>query len=70
MTERKEGGKIVLLQYLSRSSLRRLDGLRFRRFLSLWSPSGDSRGQSVVFKTVDMPCPEPFHCFHIADYNL
>ena len=27
----------------------------------LWSPSGDTRGPSVVFEAVDMPCPGPFH---------
>ena len=26
----------------------------------LWSPSGDTRGPSVVFEAVDMPCPGPF----------
>ena len=29
-------------------------------FLVIWSPSGDTRGPSVVFKAVDMPCPGPF----------
>ena len=26
-------------------------------FLVIWSPSGDTRGASVVFEAVDMPCP-------------
>ena len=30
-------------------------------FLVIWSPSGDTRGPSVVFEAVDMPCPGPFH---------
>ena len=37
-------------------------------FLVIWSPSGDTRGPSVVFEAVDMPCPGPFHFSHIADY--
>ena len=37
-------------------------------FLVIWSPSGDTRGPSVVFEAVDMPCPVPFHFSHIADY--
>ena len=36
--------------------------------IKLWSPSGDSRGLSVVFDAVDMPCSGPFHFLHIADY--
>ena len=56
-------------QHLSRSSLHRLAGLPCRIFLSyMWSPSGDTRGPSVVLEAVDMPCPGPFHCSHIADY--
>ena len=30
-------------------------------FLVIWSPSGDTRGPSVVFEAVDMPCPGTFH---------
>ena len=30
-------------------------------FLVIWSPTGDTRGPSVVFEAVDMPCPGPFH---------
>ena len=63
--------QIVSLQYLSRSSLHRLAGLPCRLFLSyyfLWSPSGNTRGPSVVFEAVDMPCPIPFHFSRIADY--
>ena len=59
---------IASLQYLSRSSLRRLAGLPCRIFLSLWSPSGDTRGPSVVFETVDMSCPGPFHFSHSVHY--
>ena len=60
--------QIVSLQYLSRSSLHRLAGLPCRLVLSLWSPSGNTRGPSVVFEAVDMPCPRPFHFSQIADY--
>ena len=55
------------LHYLPRSSLHRLAGLPCRIFLSLWSPSRDTQGPSVVFEAVDMPCPGPFHFSHIAD---
>ena len=27
----------------------------------LWSPSGGTRGPSVAFEAVDIPCPGPFH---------
>ena len=37
-------------------------------FLVIWSPSGDTRGPSVVFEAVNMPCPEPFHFSHSVDY--
>ena len=37
-------------------------------FLVIWSPSGDTRGPSVVFETVDMPCPGPFHFSHSVLY--
>ena len=37
-------------------------------FLVIWSPSGDTRGPSVVFEAVDIPCPEPFHLSHSVDY--
>ena len=40
-------------------------GLTCRTFLS--SPSGNTRGSSVIFEAVDMPCPVPFHLPHIAD---
>ena len=30
-------------------------------FLVIWSPTGDTRGPTVVFEAVDMPCPGPFH---------
>ena len=32
-------------------------------FLVTWSPSGDTRGSSVVFESVDMSCPGQFHFF-------
>ena len=35
---------------------------------NLWSPSDDTRGPSVVFEAVDMPCPGPFHFSHSVDY--
>ena len=34
----------------------------------IWSPSGDTRGPSVVFEAVDMPCPGPFHFSYSVDY--
>ena len=34
----------------------------------LWSPGGDTRGPSVVFEVVDMPCPGPFHFSHSVHY--
>ena len=37
-------------------------------FLVIWCPSGDTRGPSVVFDGVDIPCPEPFHFSHSVDY--
>ena len=37
-------------------------------FPVMWSPSGGTRGRSVVIEAVDMPCPGPFHFSHIADY--
>ena len=52
---------------MSISSLHRLAGLPCRVFLS-WSPNGDTRGPSVVFEAVDVPCPGPFHMSHITDY--
>ena len=33
-------------------------------FLVIWSPSGNTRGPSVVFESVDMPCPRIFHFSH------
>ena len=35
--------------------------------LVLWSPSGDTRGPSVVLEAVDIPCPGPFHADYIND---
>ena len=38
---------------------------------AVWSPSGDTRGPSVVFEAVDVSCPGPLHFSHIADvYEL
>ena len=37
-------------------------------FLVIWSPSGDTRGPSVVFEAVDVPCPGPFHFSHSVHY--
>ena len=44
-----------------RSSLHRLTELPCRIFLSyiLWSPSGDTRGPSIVFEAVDVACSGP-----------
>ena len=38
-------------------------------FVVVWSPSGDTRGPSVVFEVVNMPCPGPFHFSHSVHYN-
>ena len=35
---------------------------------TLWSPSGDTRGPSVVFEVVDIPCPGPFRFSYSVDY--
>ena len=59
--------QIVSLQYLSRSSLRRLAGFSCCIFLSYGR--GDSRGPSVVFEAVDVLCQGPLHLSHIADYT-
>ena len=37
-------------------------------FVFLWPSSGDTRGPSVVFQAVDMPCLGPFNWSHIGDY--
>ena len=37
-------------------------------FLVMWSPSGDTRGTSVVFEAVDMPFPGPFHWSHSVNH--
>ena len=37
-------------------------------FLVIWSPSGDTRGPSVVFEAVNIPCSGPFHFSHSVDY--
>ena len=39
-------------------------------FLVIWSLSGDTRGSSVVFEAVDMPCPGPFHFSYSVDYMM
>ena len=59
---------IVSLQYLSRSALHRLACLRYRLFLSYGLQVRDTRGPSVVFEAVDMPCPGPFHFSYSVDY--
>ena len=59
---------IVSLRYFS-SSLIRLAGLPCRDFLSLWSPSGDTGGPSIVLETGGVPCPVPLHFPHIL-YDL
>ena len=62
--------QIVSLQYWSRSSLPALSWSHFVVFSYhniLWSPSGNTRGPSVVFGAVNMPCPGPFHFSHIAE---
>ena len=60
---------IVSLQYLSRSSRSPpLGWSPLSSFLVIWSPSGDTRGPSVVFEAVDMPCPRPFHFSYSIDY--
>ena len=37
-------------------------------FPVIWSPSGGTRGPSVVFEAVDMPCPGPSHFPHSVHY--
>ena len=37
-------------------------------FPVIWSPSGGTRGPSVFFEAVDMPCPGPFHFSHSVRY--
>ena len=37
-------------------------------FYGFQSPSGDTRGPSVVFEAVVVPFPGPFHFSHITDY--
>ena len=37
-------------------------------FIVIRSPSGDTRGPSVVFEAVDMPCPGPFQFSYSVDY--
>ena len=51
---------IVSLQYLSRSSLHRLAGSPLSSFLVIWSPSGDTRGPSVVFEAIYIPAQDHF----------
>ena len=59
--------QIVSLQYVSRSSPP-LAWSPLSSFLVVWSPSGDTRGPSVVFEAVDMACSGPLQNSHIADY--
>ena len=53
-----------------RSSLHLSASLPCGMFLSLWSPSGDMRGPSVVFEAADVPCPglPVLYFSHITDY--
>ena len=37
-------------------------------FPVIWSPSGGTRGPSVVFEAVDMPCRGLFHFSHSVHY--
>ena len=62
--------QIESLQYVSRSSLRRLACRPCRIFLSYYGLQvvTCTRGSSVVSEAVDMPCPGPFRLYHIADY--
>ena len=39
-------------------------------FLVIWSPSGDTRGPSVVFGAVDMPSSGPFHLFTVLIISM
>ena len=60
---------IVSLQYLSRSSRApSLGWSPLSSFLVIWSPTGDTRGPSVVFEAVDKPCSGPFHFSYSVDY--
>ena len=47
--------QIVFLQYLTRLSLH--DSTAWLVSRVVWSPSGVTRGPSVVLKAVDLPCP-------------
>ena len=38
-------------------------------FVVVWYPSGDTRGPSVVFEVVNMPCQGPFNFSHSVHYN-
>ena len=59
---------IVSLQYLSSVVSPSLGWSPLSSFLVIWSPTGDTRGPSVVFEAVDMPCPGPFHFSYSVDY--
>ena len=37
-------------------------------FLVIWSPSGDTRGPTLIFEAADMPCPGPFNFSYSVDY--
>ena len=56
------------LQYLSKVVSPPLGWSPLSSFLVLWSPSGDSRGPSVVFEALDIPCPGPFQFSQSVDY--
>ena len=63
---------IVSPQYLSMSSLHRLAGLVSLVIFScrMVSASGDTRGPSVVFKAVDVPCPGPLNFFTLLIMSM
>ena len=58
--------QIVSLQYFVQLIYPLLGWSPLSSFLVIWSPSGDSRGPSVISEAVF--CPGPFHFSHIADH--
>ena len=53
----------------TRSSLHLLSGLLAVFSCRTWFSSGDTRGPSVVFEAVNVPCAGPLRLYHIADYD-
>ena len=45
-----------------------LDWSPLSYFPVIWYPSGGTRGPSVVFEAVDIPCPGPFYFSHSVHY--